>query len=148
MKSRIVPVVFAVLATFLGCEFRENTIVPEELIGVWKTAETRYADRFFELNRDVVIFGTGGHTSTVHAILSIETEEVREEAKTLYILYYLSSEGQKYQFSFYYHPAQGVIRFRNQQQFEWTKRTKQSGLMPAICDSETDALPVGPAFEC
>ncbi|MDA2925365.1 hypothetical protein MYX65_12095 [Acidobacteria bacterium AH-259-L09] len=121
MQSRIVPLVFAILATFLGCQVQKDTILPEELIGVWKTAETRYADRFFELKRDLVIFGTGGDNSTAHAVLNIETEEVQEEAKTLYILYYVSSEGQKYQFSFYYHPAQGVIQFRNQQQFEWTK---------------------------
>ncbi|MDA2929224.1 hypothetical protein MYX84_04615 [Acidobacteria bacterium AH-259-O06] len=120
-RSRIVPLVFAILATFLGCQFQENTIVPDELIGVWKTAETRYADRFFELKKNQVIFGIGGHNSTVHAVLNIETEEVQEEAKTLYILDYLSSEGQEYQFSFYYHPAQDVIQFRNQQQFEWTK---------------------------
>ena len=121
MQSRIVPLVFAILATFLGCQVGKNTIVPEELIGVWKTAETRYADRFFELKKNLVIFGIGGHNSTVHAVLNIETEEVHEEAKTLYIFYYLSSEGQEYQFSFYYHPAQGVIQFRNQEQFEWTK---------------------------
>ena len=86
---------------------------------MWKTADKRYADRYFELNADRVIFSTGGWGVTAHPIELIE--EHHEIGKLLYILYYPTEEGDTSQFSFYYDPTQSVIRFKNQEQFEWVK---------------------------
>jgi hypothetical protein len=93
--------------------------MPEDLIGVWKTADKRYVDRYFELNADRVIFSTGGWGVTAHPIDRIE--EHRENGNILYIIYYPSEEGDESLFSFYYDPTQSVIRFKNQEQFEWVK---------------------------
>ena len=93
--------------------------MPEDLIGVWKTADKRYVDRYFELDADRVIFSTGGWGVIAHPIDRIE--EHNENGKILYIIYYPTEEGEASQFSFYYDSTQSVIRFKNQAQFEWVK---------------------------
>ena len=112
-------VAVAISATFLGCQYRLLNSVPEDLIGVWKTAERKYADRYFELKKDRIIFSTGGWKVTAHPIERIEERGGSE--KILYIIFYPNYDGNEYQFSFYYDPLQGVIRFKNQEQFEWIK---------------------------
>ncbi len=119
MKTKGILIAFAVCATFLGCSFHSVVSMPEDLIGVWKTAEKKYADRYFELRAERVIFSTGGWGVTAHPIDRIE--EYSEDGKILYIVYYPNEEGDEYQFSFYYDSAQSVIRFKNQEQFEWVK---------------------------
>ncbi len=119
MNSKGFWVAVAISVTFLGCQHRQLSSVPEDLIGVWKTAERKYADRYFELKKDRVIFATGDWSVSAHPIDRVE--EYEENGKILYIIYYPSSEGDEYQFSFYYDPTQGVIRFKNQEQFEWIK---------------------------
>ena len=52
---------------------------PQELIGVWVTAERRYADRSFEVRRDSILFGRGEHTSGAYHRL-LDTQPVGEAA--------------------------------------------------------------------
>ncbi len=119
MKFKGFLVAATISVTFLGCQYRQLSSVPEELIGVWKTAERKYADRFFELKKDRIIFSTGGWGVSAHPIDRIE--ERREDGNLLYIIYYPNGPGDEIEFSFYYDPTQGVIRFKNQEQFEWIK---------------------------
>jgi len=98
--------------------------MPENLIGVWRTADKKYADRYYELTADRVIFSTGGWGVTAHPVDRME--EHSENGKTFYIIYYPNEEGDEYQFSFYYDPVQEVIRFKNQEQFEWVKWVEET----------------------
>ncbi|MCZ6879009.1 MAG: hypothetical protein O7G29_12790 [Acidobacteria bacterium] len=119
MNSKGFLVAVAIFITFLGCQHRQLSSVPEDLIGVWKTAERKYSDRYFELKKDRIIFATGGWGVTAHPIDRIE--ERRENGNLLYIIYYPNGPGDEIEFSFYYDPTQRVIRFKNQEQFEWIK---------------------------
>ncbi len=119
MRTKGIFIVIALCATFWGCSFHRVVSMPEDLIGVWKTADKRYTDRYFELNADRVIFSTGGWGVTAHPIDRIE--EHSEHGGILYIIYYPTEEGDASQFSFYYDPIRSVIRFKNQEQFEWVK---------------------------
>jgi len=119
LRAKEIFIVVALCATFLGCSFSRVVSMPEDLIGVWKTSERRYAERFFELREDQVIFSTGGWGVTAHPIFRIE--EHSENGKILYIIYHPNVEGDESPFSFYYDPARSVIRFKNQEQFEWVK---------------------------
>ncbi len=119
MRTKGIFIVIALCATFWGCSFFRVVSMPEDLIGVWKTAEKRYADRYFELDADRIIFSTGGWGVTAHPVDRIE--EHHENGKILYIIYYPTEEGDVSQFSFFYDPMQSVIRFKNQEQFEWVK---------------------------
>ena len=117
LRTKEIFILVALCATFLGCSFHRVVSMPEDLTGVWKTAKKEYADRYFELHADRVIFSTGGRGVTAHPIHRIE--EHHENGEILYIIYYTSEGGDESQFSFYYDPTQSVIRFKNQEQFEW-----------------------------
>jgi len=120
MNPTAILLAFALLATTLGCQSAKDNTVPNALVGVWKTSAQKYADRFFEITADQVIFAIGGGKTDSHPIAEIET--LREGARILYTITYLSAEAKKYKFSFYYDPADGgVIRFKNQQHIAWAK---------------------------
>lgn len=111
---------FALLAAHLGCQSSKDKNVPSALVGVWKTSAQKYADRFFEITGEKVIFAIGEGKTDSHPIVEIET--LREETGILYTITYLSAEEQQYKFIFYYDPANGgVIRFKNQQHIAWAK---------------------------
>ncbi len=106
------------------CQCGKKTTVPEDLIGVWETTAPTYADRPFEIKTDEVIFGTGEGKFDTYPITKIKIEKDPTEQKTLYIICYKNIEGQEYKFSFYCDPAnQGMIRFKNQKEMVWTKKT-------------------------
>ncbi len=98
-----------------ACQCGRQATVPHDLIGVWETTEPAYADRFFEIKTDEIVFGTGDQKFGVYPISKIKVEKDREERGTLHTIWYRDVEGQEYKFSFYHDPAnQGTIRFKNQ----------------------------------
>jgi hypothetical protein len=124
MKIERVLVIIFYLFIFSTCQCGRKTPVPEDLIGVWETTASAYADRFFEIKTDEVIFGTGEGKFDTYPITKIKIEEDPKEQGTLYVLCYKNIEGQEYKFSFYYDPAnQGTIRFKNQKEMIWSKKS-------------------------
>ncbi len=115
MLCALLPV--AVLA---GCNSPEITDLSNDLMGTWKTSESRYADRFITLEKTRISFGTGGSDYTIHPISSVEGREEPEEGRVLYTVYY-PLDDQEQLFSFYHYPASQSIRFKNQDNFEWTR---------------------------
>src|SRR5574341_1493240 len=108
-------IALALLLALVGCGPERTKTVPEELIGVWKTQAPDYADRFLELTRDSIRFGTGGDEFYVRSIVGVE--KVLEDGSTLYTVFYIDpADPEKYQYkvAFYYDPGnQGVIRYKN-----------------------------------
>ncbi|MFQ5801538.1 MAG: hypothetical protein ACE5JQ_01415 [Candidatus Methylomirabilales bacterium] len=120
MKSRRALLVFTLLATIVGCQPATEKTIPDDLLGVWKTSEPKYADRFFEIKKDALIFGTGGDNTDIYSVASVE--QAHDDVGLLYNIHYLNLEGQQYTFSIYYAPTNdGVIRFKNQKHFTWTR---------------------------
>ncbi|MGH7273199.1 MAG: hypothetical protein ACREIQ_01905 [Nitrospiria bacterium] len=121
LRSIWILTTLLVFTTFLGCQSEKNkTTLDPALLGTWKTPAPAYSDRFLELTRGLIILGTGEGNVAVHPIKNIE--KVHEDEDTLYTLTYVNREGKEYNFSFYYNPRnEGVIRFKNQKQIEWTK---------------------------
>jgi hypothetical protein len=123
MKSRRTLLVLVLLAMIFGCQSGSEKTVPDVLLGVWKTSEPKYADRFFELTKDTIIFGIGGDGADTYPIASVE--ETRDEEGLLYNIHYQNREGQQYTFSIYYDSNNhGVIRFKNQKHFTWTRKER------------------------
>ena len=119
-----------------ACQRGGRVTIPEDLIGVWETRAPAYADRFFEITTDRVIFATGENTSDAYPISKMKIEKDSREQKNIYIICYKNTAGQEYKFAFYYDPAnQGTIRFKNQSDMIWTKRPLSS----ASEESETSA---------
>ncbi len=130
MRSTRFFVAVALLATIMGCQPQpqsqsqaENGTVSEKLLGVWKTAHSKYADRFFEIKNDALIFGQGGEKVELHALADIS--ETREGKLFFYAISHINHHGQRYTFAFYYDPTDGgTIRFKNQKQIVWTKERR------------------------
>jgi len=121
MIAKEILVAFAIVIAFLGCRSGENLTVPDDLVGVWETAESKYRDRFMEFKKDVVIFGTGEGNQSVHPIRKVRA--VRQDGRDLYTVYYLSQERGEYSFSFFYNPEGGVITLKNQNEIAWKKNS-------------------------
>lgn len=126
MKMRVWIMIFG-LTVLSACQPAKKMAVPENLIGVWETTAPTYADRFFEIKTDEVIFSTGEKTFDTYPISKMRIEKDRKEQKTLYIICYKNAAGQEYKFSFFHDPAnQGTIRFKNQNEMVWTKKPLSS----------------------
>jgi hypothetical protein len=123
MNSRQALLIFTLLATIVGCQPATEKTIPDDLLGVWKTSEPKYVDLFFELKKDAIIFATGEKNTDTYSVASVE--QARDEEGLLYNIHYLNLEGQEYTFSIYYAPTNhGVIRFKNQKHFTWTKERR------------------------
>ena len=126
MKAKRVWMIIICLMAMSAFQCGGKGTVPEDLIGVWETTSTAYEDRFFEITSGEVIFGTGENTSDTYPIAKIKMEKVPAQ-RTLYVICYKIVEGKEYKFSFYYDPAnRGRIRFKNQQEMVWTRKTSSS----------------------
>ncbi|HVP79350.1 MAG TPA: hypothetical protein VMV04_15805 [Thermodesulfobacteriota bacterium] len=137
MKVKRLGIIVIYLLALSACQSGGKTAVPGDLIGVWETTAPAYADRFFEITTDRVIFATGENTSDTYPISKMKIEKDSKERKTLYIVCYKNTAGQEYKFAFYYDPAnQGTIRFKNQREMVWTRKPLSS----ASEESETSAV--------
>ena len=122
MNSKGILTALLMLLVLLGCGPEKTRTIPEELLGTWKTSEPKYADTFIELTRDTIVFGLAEGPPKVHAVLAVEKSQ--ENGNLLYTIRYLDEEGERYKFSFYYHPAgDGTLQWKNQPGILWTKQT-------------------------
>ena len=120
MKLFPIFIVIIGLTLSMGCPAK-NKLLDEEVIGVWKTQADQYADRFMELQKTSIIFGTGDGTISPHPIRGVEKDF--ENNQSLYTIFYLNLEGQEYSFSFTYLPNQGgTIFFKNQPNIIWQRK--------------------------
>ena len=104
-----------------GCAPAPPPELPEALIGLWRTRDTRYAGRYFELREDqTVIFGQGGDDFTVGWIRSIMARE-REPSVFVYDITYLDERRDEFAFDFVYDQRTDALHFQNQKQIEWSK---------------------------
>ncbi|MDQ7844493.1 MAG: hypothetical protein QN141_12110 [Armatimonadota bacterium] len=117
--SRVTAAVAVVLvALTAGCGTRRSSTVPEELVGVWRTPTPPYADRYFELRPDAIVFGTGEGGSSSHPIDRVESR--RQGPLTLYTVFYRDGE-QRYRWAFLYDPVGRSIRMKNRVGIVWSK---------------------------
>ena len=115
-------IVLGILLFIIHCG--NITTAPEHLIGVWRTQDSRYADRTFKIEERTIRFQTGEHQFETYSILRINTGKGAKKEGSLCTIDYKTEEG-KSKFSFYYDPADhGVIRFANQPQMLWTRKGK------------------------
>jgi len=127
MKSKYIIVVLSTFSLLFGCQPREPTAIPDELLGVWKTSAPKYKRCFFEITKDSITFvnrdSLEGHD--INTIVKIEITKV--EKQILFTIHYKKMKGEEYKFSFYYDMSEGgTIRFKNQKEIEWRKANAMS----------------------
>ena len=119
MTFRTIPVAVVLVLVLAGCGPESTKTVPGDLVGIWKTSAPKYADTFIELTRSTITFGAGEKGTHLRSVVKVTKE--RDEAGTLYTVFYTDPGGQEYKFAFYHDPADGVLRWKNQRTIAWVK---------------------------
>jgi hypothetical protein len=105
----------------------DKGIPPDEILGVWKTSEPKYADRSFGIGKESITFGIGKRNFKTYLTKKIHVQQFPQDNSRLYTIYYEDDEGEKGQFAFYYYYENGgVIRLKNQRNIEWKKEQGNS----------------------
>ncbi len=125
MKLKRAWILWVFLPVFLGCVPAREITLPDELVGLWKTSTPKYADRYFEFTKKMLIFKVGGAEIGIHQIKDFAKFGDGEDI--WYTVTYLNLGG-KYKFSFSYDPANdGVITIANQKGVRWTREEAVKG---------------------
>lgn len=106
-------VVLCLVLSFLAA-CSENT-PPSDLLGVWRTSDENFNDRYLEITPDSLIFGVGEGQTMVNAISAISSE--RESQGIRYTFHYLDQDGEKWTLSLLYNSVDGgtiVIQNRDE----------------------------------
>jgi hypothetical protein len=94
--------------------------LPDELVGVWKTSDPKYSDRYLDLSKASIIFGTGKETIDANFISNVE--KLPGDGAILYTVHFHHLEGPEDKVSFYYAARNdGIIWFKNQGHVVWSK---------------------------
>lgn len=94
--------------------------VGRELFGVWRTSDSRYADRFLEFGPDVVVFGQGEEGEARHRLVGVFLEESAVSPGGYVVRYWLDDAGER-QATLRLHLAEGLLRLDNQRDIVWTR---------------------------
>ena len=98
--------------------------LPSSVLGIWSTADPRYANRRFELTRESIAFKHGDRPDdqSVHQISAVRAKQMGDS--TLIRVTYLEAGG-SYELSFKYSmvPEPG-IRFSHQEELAWRRAMK------------------------
>ncbi len=117
----IVFVALLAIVSYSGARSTSRGEVPDEIVGTWYTTASDYADRLFEIRKNSLLFYASEDEWTIHLIDRIEAEDLG--GATMFTLYY-TDQGGRSEFSFYFDPKRdGIIRFVNQREMEWKRRT-------------------------
>lgn len=68
----LLALVFAAVIAYR--EMRPRSPVPEQLLGVWKTDNSAYADRYFEVRQDTIEVGRGEGGVSIQSIFRVDTK--------------------------------------------------------------------------
>jgi len=119
-KYRIIAISYAALVIALfsfGCS--RNTDVPAELIGIWKTAASNYADRHLAFDQHYITLGLGAGGEVSYIIKNIESR--KQDSGTAYTFYYVDSEEEEWTLSFYFEPTNDGLIILNNSDNVWKK---------------------------
>jgi hypothetical protein len=122
MKSKGIFSAYIIIFVLLfGCQSEAPSTLPNELLGVWKTAEPKYADCSFILKEGFIIYLSGDLLENIDVNFISSVEEIPKNKTILYVLHCQKSTTQEFTVSFHYYPSEGGIRFKNQNRIEWKK---------------------------
>jgi len=104
----------------------EVRATPDELIGIWRSDDPRYADRTFEIRADQLFFGTGEFGAPkIHSIISV-TPPAEGAKDSLWIVSYRESDGETSEMSLVYVATpKPTLQFANRSE-SW-RRVKGGG---------------------
>jgi hypothetical protein len=110
------------LGLLAGCGPESTRTVPDELLGRWTTKADKYADTFFELQRDTLILGLAGGRTEIRPVTKVE--RVVQDGETLFTVFYVDPSDPKrteFKLAFFFERGPGVVRWKNQKEIAWTR---------------------------
>ncbi|NIM18923.1 MAG: hypothetical protein GTO42_02710 [Candidatus Latescibacteria bacterium] len=120
IMSATILILFAVYVMSFGVDLERSKTAPQNVIGTWRTEAPKYADRYFEITENRIIFGTGGASFDSQKIRYVES--ITQGVTSYHAIYYGNLGENEYRFEFYYDPRDGgVIRFKNQIPIRWQR---------------------------
>ena len=121
-KRLFIGLIILLIVFAYGCG--KKATISDEMVGTWKTTDSKYKETYFELTQDKIIFRTLGGEVNANTIKKIKKKKVPDTEEALFTLTYVSLEGQESIFSFFFSQKNsGMIRFENQPEIIWTKET-------------------------
>ncbi len=104
---------FILLCTTFFVACTDEAVVPDHLLGVWKTSEPKFAGCKIEFRQGVLILGRQNGEEEHHAIKKIESGEERNRP-VRHTVHYKDAEGQKSKMTFLYSPLFGeALQLKN-----------------------------------
>jgi hypothetical protein len=97
---------------------------PNELVGAWITSAKGYEDGMLVFTKTGVAFSVGAEHLDAQAVRRIDVSP--DGARTLYTVVYGDSRRDEQTLSFYYHPKEQTITFKNQSHLVWTRKAVES----------------------
>ncbi len=119
-----VAVVTVLVGAPVTWAYRPRTVdIPDGAVGLWTTLTPSYADRAFRLTKNTLTFHVSPQDSTFHPIVRVESNSGDDDNATRYTVFYTHYRD-IYEFSFLYSEVPDTtIKFVNQRQMIWRKRT-------------------------
>ncbi len=110
--------ILLLLLLVVACK-RDVVVVPNDLVGKWKTSAPQYADRYMKFNEHTVIYGVGDGEEVSHRIDKIVVKQ--DVDGIVYIFSYRDAEGEKETLTFTYRPdSGGTLQLKNSKEI-WEK---------------------------
>lgn len=116
---RIALVLGLALTLLASCGKTTYREVPETLLGRWTSSAPSYAERYLELERDRISFGTGEASPDSHLVFRVEEEPA--QGQLLYTIWYRDGEGQELAFSVTLDPGRESLELPHRRQATWRR---------------------------
>lgn len=124
MRLKTLYAVLAICLIFSGYACEKRIVVPEELLGIWKTTEPAYEGCYFDIKKDRINIKTAEGTEYVDTIIDVKiNKKMSTEDRIYYILSCLTPDKVEDELRLHYFPKEKpvVIRFVNQEKIVWKK---------------------------
>ena len=109
----------AVAAAALGC-FDAKTEPSAELLGRWTTDAPAYAERYFDIQERLIVFGVDDFTSHSHYLEGVETRPRLADGREKLVFHYRTRDGKSQLLELEYQEADpSTLRFGHHAEM-WT----------------------------
>lgn len=94
--------------------------VGRELVGVWRSSDPRYLDRFLQVGPDEIVFGQGEDGAARHRLVGVFLEDPVARPGAYVLRYWLDDTGSQ-EATLRLHLAEGALRLDSQPTVVWTR---------------------------
>ena len=126
INRTLAPLIIFLSAVIFGGSiwgfFLTPAVIPEELIGNYRTTHPEYEDQFFELGAGLITMAFGGGKYKYYSVKRVE-KEISDNRILYTILCANEDQGEEFNFAFFADSGRGgIIHFKNKPHVVWEKQ--------------------------